>query len=67
MEETTKPKQTRREQLREVAERFLAKGVDCSGMARGAACRLLDWLDGKHDNVESAKWATEFLEDGVIG
>lgn len=40
---------------------------DKRGRQLGAACRLLDWLEGKHDNIESAKWATEFLEDGVIG
>jgi hypothetical protein len=30
---------------------------DTPGLLRGAACRLLDYLDGHHDNRESAEYA----------
>lgn len=47
---------------KEEAYRVLSNG-DAPAAQRGAACRLLDYLDGRHDNRESAQCAAEILQN----
>ena len=51
-----------KEEAKEEAYRILSNG-DAPAAQRGAACRLLDYLDGRHDNRESAQCAAEILQN----